>query len=143
GIYDKLVTRIEGLKLAPYRLETYKKQGVMRDFFEEGREEALVGIFKSRYLKRFESSIEAFRISVRRALAFLKTFESYILEGKLLRSSDFHKALQYLDRESEEDDAVPTSLADKLDDNEEARRMLASMQTVDTASYDLRRLHEA
>ena len=82
GIYDKLVNRIEGLKLAPYRLETYKKQGIVRDQFEEGREEALVGIFKSRYLKRFESSIDAFRISVRRALEFLETFESYVLEGK-------------------------------------------------------------
>src|SRR6266702_1630998 len=55
GIYDKIVARIESLRLAPYRLETYKKQGVQRDQFEEGREEALVGIFKSRYLKRFES----------------------------------------------------------------------------------------
>ena len=34
GIYDKLVNRIEGLKLAPYRLETYKKQGIIRDQFE-------------------------------------------------------------------------------------------------------------
>ena len=33
GIYDKLVNRIEGLKLAPYRLETYKKQGIARDEF--------------------------------------------------------------------------------------------------------------
>jgi len=40
GIYEKLVNRIEGLKLAPYRLETYKKQGITRDQFEEGREEA-------------------------------------------------------------------------------------------------------
>ena len=73
-------------QLAPYNLEAFKKAGVEIDEFEEGRERALVGIFKSRYLKRFESSIEAFRISVRRALAFLRTFESYILDGRLIKA---------------------------------------------------------
>src|SRR5712691_4509752 len=34
GIYDKIVARIESLRLAPYRLETYKKQGIRRDQFE-------------------------------------------------------------------------------------------------------------
>ena len=89
GIYESIVERIESLMLAPYKLELYKRKGIERDQFEEGREEALVGIFKSRYLKRLESSIEAFRISVRRALEFLETFESYILAGKVLDSSSF------------------------------------------------------
>jgi len=143
GIYDEVVEGIASLKLAPYNLEVYKKQGAQIDEFEAGREEALVGIFKSRYLKRFESSIEAFRISVRRALAFLKTFESYILEGHLLRSSEFQKALRYLEREGEEDDATPKSLADEIDENEDARRVLESMSHIDPSGYDLRRLHEA
>lgn len=143
GIYDEVVTGIDGLKLAPYNLEAYKKKGVEVDEFERGRELALVGIFKSRYLKRFESSIEAFRISVRRALAFLKTFESYVLDGRLLKSSDFHKALRYLSREDEEDDATPSSLADEMDANEEVQSVLAEMGAVDPSQYDLRRLHEA
>lgn len=143
GIYDEVVSGIESLKLAPYNLEAYKKADVEVDEFEAGREQALVGIFKSRYLKRFESSIEAFRISVRRALEFLKTFESYILGGHLLQSSDFHKALRYLAREDEEDDATPTSVAEEMDANEEARGVLAGMEPVDTSPYDLRRLHEA
>ncbi len=70
GIYTEVVSGIESLRLAPYNLEAYKKAGVEVDEFEVGREQALVGIFKSRYLKRFESSIEAFRISIRRALCF-------------------------------------------------------------------------
>ena len=90
-----------------------------------------------------ESSVEAFRISIRRALAFLKTFESYVLDGRLLQSSDFQKALRYLDREDEEDDATPASLADALDENEEARRALEGMATVDPVLYDLRKLHAA
>ncbi len=62
GIYEFIVSGIESLQLAPYSLESYKKKGIEVDEFEAGREQALVGIFKSRYLKRFESSIEAFRI---------------------------------------------------------------------------------
>lgn len=113
------------------------------DKFEAGREEALVGIFKSRYLKRFESSIESFRISVRRALAFLKTFESYILDGRLIKSTDFHKILRFLSSEDEEDDATPISLADEIDANEEARAFLNTLGTIDPTTYDLRKLHEA
>ena len=143
GIYEFIVSAVESLKLAPYNLEGYKKSGIEVDEFEAGREQALVGIFKSRYLKRFESSIESFRISVHRALAFLQTFESYVLDGRLLKSSDFQKALRYLEREDVEDDALPESLADDLDANEDARRVLEGMATVDPALYDLRRLHKA
>lgn len=141
GIYDKIVARIESLRLAPYRLETYKKQGIQRDQFEEGREEALVGIFKSRYLKRFESSVEAFRISVRRALHFLETFESYILEGKVLDSTSFQKAMRYLSREDEEDDATPGSHSEQLDASVEARQFIDGLPSLDAALYDLKRLH--
>ncbi|MEK7993953.1 MAG: helicase-related protein [Planctomycetota bacterium] len=141
-IYDDVVSGIEALGLAPYSLESYKKAGVKRDEFEEGREQALVGIFKSRYLKRFESSIEAFRISIRRALEFIKTFESYALDGKLLDSSSFQKALRYLEQEDEEDDARPASRAEELDASEEAKEFLAGLPVLDYAQYDLRRLHD-
>jgi len=142
GIYSKIVSRIEGLRLAPYRLETYKKQGIERDQFEEGREEALVGIFKSRYLKRFESSIDAFRISVRRALEFLETFESYILDGKVLDSSSFQKAMRFLTGEDEEDDATPNSRAEELDAHDEARVFIDTLPALDSRQYDLKRLHK-
>ncbi|MBN2575668.1 MAG: helicase, partial [Deltaproteobacteria bacterium] len=143
GIYADVVTGVESLNLAPYNLEAYKKAGVARDELEVGREQALVGIFRSRYLKRFESSVQAFRISVRRALEFLRTFESYLLEGKLLRSSDFRRALAYLSTEDEEDDAMPVSRADEIDASEEAQGVLAEMEQVKTADYDLRRIHDA
>src|SRR5205823_9036382 len=141
GIYDKIVARIESLRLAPYRLETYKKQGITRDQFEEGREEALVGIFKSRYLKRFESSVDAFRISIRRALEFLETFESYVLEGKVLNSASFQKAMRFLAREDEEDDATPSSLSEQLDAHVEARQFINTLPTLNAELYDLKRLH--
>jgi hypothetical protein len=143
GIYEEVVNGIEKLRLAPYNLESYKKAGVEVDEFEQGREEALVGIFKSRFLKRFESSIEAFRISVRRGLEFQKTFESYILGGKVLRSTDFQRVMRYLSREDEEDDATPISRAEEFDAAEEAHEALESLEVVDPAQYDLRKLHEA
>ena len=144
GIYENIVERIESLMLAPYRLETYKRKDIQRDQFEVGREEALAGIFKSRYLKRFESSIEAFRISVRRALEFLETFESYILDGKVLDSSSFQKAMRFLVREDEEDDATstPNSRADQIDSNVEATQFIESLPTLDATQYDLKRLHK-
>lgn len=142
GIYDSVVDAIEGFKLAPYQLETYKKPGIERDEFEIGREEALAGIFRSRYLKRFESSVEAFRISIRRALEFTKTFESYVLDGKVLDSSSFQKAMRYVSNEDEEDDSMPSSKAAELDATEEAKRVLQCLPSLDPAQYDLRRLHE-
>jgi superfamily II DNA or RNA helicase len=143
GIYNFIVSSIESLRLAPYNLEDFKKAGVAIDEFEAGREQALVGIFKSRYLKRFESSIESFRISIRRALTFLKTFETYLLDGKLMKSTDFQKALRYVAREEEEDDATPSSLATEIDESAEAQRVLEAMETIDPTDYDLRKLHEA
>lgn len=143
GIYDKVVAAIDGLVLPAYQLESFKKAGVKRDDFELGREAALAGIFKSRYLKRFESSIEAFRISVRRALEFTRTFESYVLDGKVLDSTTFHKAMRYLSSEDEEDDGTPTSRADDLDAVEQAAEMIAGLDSLDPSQYDLRRLHAA
>ena len=143
GIYAEVVFGIDGLRLAPYNLEAFKKKGVEVNELEAGREQALVGIFKSRYLKRFESSIAAFRISVRRALEFQKTFESYILDGKALKSVDFHRAMRFLEREGEEDDALPTSKADELDASEDAKTALGTMPVVDPAQYNLWALHAA
>lgn len=143
GIYDDIVHGVESLRLAPYNLEAYKRKDEERDVFELGREQALVGIFKSRYLKRFESSIESFRISVRRALEFLKTFESYLLDGTLVGSRDFHKMARYVEREGEDDEATPRSLADELDEHQEVRQILDSLEPLDTRLYDLRRVHEA
>ena len=143
GIYDQVVAAIDGLKLAPYQLETYKKAGVKRDQFEQGREEALAGIFRSRYLKRFESSVDAFRITVRRALEFTKTFESYLLDGKLLDSKSFQKSMRYLSHEDEDTESNPGGRAAEMDANESAREILETLTQLDTTRYDLRKLHEA
>ena len=100
---------------------------------------ALVGIFKTRFLKRLESSIEAFRLSLRRALTFEETYKDYLLDGKVVSSKDFQKAIRFLARD-EEDDIAAGSVADELDAVAEAREYIESLPTVDLNQYELRKL---
>jgi len=143
GLYNEIVAAIEGLTLAPYKVESYKKKEAIKDDqdhkWEEGREIALVGIFKTRFLKRLESSIESFRLSLRRALTFEETYLDYLLDGKLVTSRDFQKVIRFLARD-EEDDLTAGSLADELDAVAEAKAYLESLPKVDRNEYDLRRL---
>src|SRR5208283_4937973 len=113
--------------------------GRVRYKWEEGREIALVGIFKTRFLERLESSIESFRLSLRRALTFEETYLDYLLDGKLVTSRDFQKVIRFLARD-EEDDLTAGSLADELDAVDEAKAYLDSLPKVDRNEYDLRRL---
>jgi len=143
GIYQDIVTWIESLRLAHYGLEEYKLDEAKRDEFELGRQMALVGIFKTRFLKRLESSIEAFRISIRRALEFVKTFDAYLSDGRLLDSTSFRESMRYLGSDGEDDAALPTSRADGLEAIEEARAVLDELPTLDITQYDLRALRTA
>jgi len=81
---------------------------------------ALVGIFKTRFLKRLESSVEAFRLSVELALTFEETYKDHLLDGRLVSSKDFQKAMRYLARDVE-DDLATGSVVDELDAVAEAR----------------------
>jgi superfamily II DNA or RNA helicase/HKD family nuclease len=143
GLYDKIVAAINSLSLAPYKLETYKKKSAVRDEeqhkFEEGREEGLVGIFKTRFLKRLESSVESFRLSLRRALTFEETYKDYLLDRKVVSSKDFQKAIRFLARD-EEDDIAAGSVADELDTVADAKQYIEGLPTVDLNEYDLRKL---
>ena len=78
------------------RLETYRKPEFRDDktTFEVGREEGLVGIFKTRFLKRLESSVEAFRKSVHRAIVFEKVYMEFLLNKQVIASADFWKMVQ-------------------------------------------------
>jgi hypothetical protein len=118
GIYQRIVRSIEDLKLAPYDLETYKADPKAQDAMLVGRGRALIGIFKSRYLKRLESSVAAFRISVFRLMEYLLTFRHYILGNVLLEPTDFWKLLGTIERDLE-DDAQAQEHAEEDDDDEE------------------------
>ncbi|MBN2561149.1 MAG: helicase [Phycisphaerae bacterium] len=143
GLYGEIVAAIESLSLAPYSLETYRKPETILDEqaheWQQGREQGFVGIFRTRFLKRLESSVEAFRVSLHRALTFESTYLDYLLDGKVVASKDFQKAMRFLERDTE-DDPSPGSVADALDDVEEARAYIESLPRVDLNQYDLRKL---
>jgi superfamily II DNA or RNA helicase len=145
GFYQEIVRRIESLNLPHYNLESYKKQGLAQDEFELGRQVALVGIFKSRFLKRLESSIDAFRISIRRALEFAKTVDEYVQADMILDAASFQTAMRLLaadDEDSEEND-VPISRAEQFDTDVAAREVIDLLPRLDPEQYDRRRLHRA
>ena len=102
------------------------------------KRQALVGIFKSRFLKRLESSIEAFRISISRALAFAKTFDEYLQDDIILDSSSFQNAMRLLAADEEDSEVsngdVPASFAEDIDASEEARQIIAQLPRLDTAN---------
>jgi superfamily II DNA/RNA helicase len=144
GFYRQIVRRIEALNLAHYNLESYKRSSEKPDDFELGRQVALVGIFKSRYLKRLESSIGAFRVSIRHALEFVKTFDEYLQEDIILDSSSFQHAMRLLeDDDSDSEDATPTSRAAEMDEAEVAHERIESLPRLDPEKYDRRKLHRA
>jgi SNF2 family DNA or RNA helicase len=143
GLYGEIVAEIERLSLAPYQIESYKKKSAIRDEqehkWEKGREVALVGIFKTRFLKRLESSIFSFRESLRRALVFEETYLDYLLDGTVVSSRDFQRLMRFLARD-EEDEPAAGSLAEELDAVAEARAYLDALPKLDLNQYDLRKL---
>lgn len=143
GLYGDIVAAIDSLSLAPYSLESYRKSETILDEqeheWQQGRELGFVGIFRTRFLKRLESSVEAFRVSLYRALTFESTYLDYLLDGKVVASKDFQKAMRFLERDIE-DELSPGSVADELDDVEAAREYIDSLPRVDLNQYDLRRL---
>lgn len=143
GLYTEIVAEIERLSLAPYQLESYRKSEAVRDKqeheWETGREVALVGIFKTRFLKRLESSIHAFRESLRRALVFEETYLDFLLEHTVVHSKDFHRLMRFL-AQDEEDEPAAGSVYEDLDAHEQAREYIEGLEKVDLNEFDMRRL---
>jgi superfamily II DNA or RNA helicase len=144
GIYHLIVRGIEALHLPHYYLEFYKLGEENQDEFELGRQQALVGIFKSRFLKRLESSIDAFRISIRRALEFAKTFDEYVQDGIILDAASFQAAMRLVasdEEDTESNNEPPHSQAESIDEHESAREIIDALPRLDPVRYDRRRLH--
>src|SRR5262249_388771 len=82
-----------------------------------------------------------FRLSVKRALRFEATYLDYLLDGKVVSSRDFQKALRCLPGD-EEDDLAVGSVADELDEVAEAKRLIDALPKGDLNEDDLRALRE-
>ena len=63
-----------------------------KDFSKKlGRNEAVIAILKMLFLKRLESSIEAFRISIERLLDFQRKFLQVFEQGRMLDRDTYRK----------------------------------------------------
>ena len=143
GLYTEVAAAIESLSLAPYRLEAYRRKDAIENRqdheWEVGRENALVGIFKTRFLKRLESSLDAFRLSVARALTFEETYFDALLDGRVVGSRDFQKVVRFLARD-DEDEMDAGSLFGEIDESTEAKAYIDSLPKLDRNEFNLREL---
>jgi len=123
NIYDDIVDQVNQLHLAAYNLEQYKKEKTKQDEDDDKRNQALIGLIKTLFLKRFESSIDAFRISINRQLNFQKAFLEQLEQGRLLDSAEYRKTLAFEDEEPEAIESI-----------------MAELPRIDTSSYDVERI---
>lgn len=115
--YDKLNEEIEKYQLALFKPSTYvlpkykdQYQGEtnIRNFSQENREKFLIGMMKVNFLKRLESSVKSFAITMDRTVSKIED-----LEGRL-------KAYQKL-RDGKEQDLQASLFSMQEEDDEELR----------------------
>lgn len=127
GFYEKIVARIESLSLISFNIEQYRKGDIDQEV-ERVRQysNALIGILKTLYLKRLESSLAAFEVSIRRQQQFQERFYDMLVNHERLLDSATNRRLLAL--EALEDDTV-------IDDIE---AIIQSLPEADIRDYDLR-----
>ena len=107
GMYKEISETISSkLSMAYYRLLEYKLNGSLTEAeqLELGRMIAIGGIFRTILLKRLESSVNAFRLSVTKQILFLENLKTYLNDGWLLSKKTFNKYLLLADEELEPED---------------------------------------
>jgi superfamily II DNA or RNA helicase len=128
GLYFGISNQIDSLTLPPYNIKLFKKKKQKEDEKEVKRNDALVALQKSLYLKRFESSLIAFKRSITNQRDFqTKFYEILTQQGKLLDSKNFRKLI--LATEDEEESNSGNSI-------------IESLEEVDTKDYDINQLEQ-
>jgi len=101
GFYVEISNQIGNLTLVSYNVEAYKRDRAAEIV---QRNEALIGIQKTIFLKRLESSLRAFEVSVRRQREYQRRFFEELQSGKLLDSPRYRKILALEEDETNTDD---------------------------------------
>lgn len=123
GFYAEIAAQIENLSLVSYNLEQFR---TARDETTVERGNAIIGIIKTTFLKRLESSLAAFRVSVERQARFQRRFCEFLEQGRLLDSPSHRKLIAL-----EEEEEPP----------EEVEALIASLPEVAAGDYDLASIH--
>lgn len=125
GLYAGIANQIDELQLAPYNIKGFKKQKNKQEEDDVKRNDALVALMKSLYLKRLESSLIAFESSIRNQRNFQERFFSLLQQGKLLDSQNFRKILA-----AETDEEESSSVED----------LIESLNEIDPKDYQIEKL---
>jgi superfamily II DNA or RNA helicase len=141
-MFEKAFTRTKPLFTLPmyYPLAWYKGADKTIDALEEGRQEQVVGLIRTNFLKRFESSVAAFELScdrlLRKLLAFLEVHSETDAEKKRLERWKTQNAeiLGYAATRQlefwEDDESDP-------DDDIVPQEMLDAVERLDRKDYDV------
>jgi len=108
------------LNMAYYKILEYKKEKELsiQEKLALGRMIAIGGIFRTILLKRLESSVEAFRISINNHIKFLQNLPKFIKQGKLLRKESFRKYILFQDDQLDVDSFIEELESFNVDDYE-------------------------
>ncbi|MCS6858969.1 MAG: helicase-related protein [Abditibacteriales bacterium] len=129
GLYAECAQVIEGLKLAPYTLEEFRKDAP--DKVESAKQRSLAGLLQMLYLKRLESSVTALRISFERQRDFQAKFLELLQRGKLLDSAHYRKIFVWAQSD------------ESGEDEPDVKELINSLPEVDAKEYDLEDIRQA
>jgi len=156
GIYEECANAIENLILASYNVDAYRKdvyherrksfetikrillsrgwqEKDVNDFLMKlGRNEAIIAILKVLFLKRLESSVEAFKLSIRRLIDFQEKFLEILEKGRILDRENYRKF--FLEDETVELEGRVESIHEPY---------LEALPEIDSTSYEVDKIREA
>lgn len=113
GMYKEIAETIATkLTMAYYKILQYKKQELQTqdEILALNRMIAIGGIFKTILLKRLESSVESFRISVKHHTRFLTMMLDCLEKGKLISKLKYTQFLRYVVAQDEDSDEDPEEI---------------------------------
>ncbi len=135
GFYQKIVALIETLELCSFDIERFRKGKETGEIkTARQRSEALIGILKTLYLKRLESSLTAFRISIERQRTFQARFYDLLLQERLLDPASNRKLIALEAQEDANGDGTNEAEIDAI---------IGALDEIDILEYDLRAIRRA
>ena len=118
GFYKNVAASIDKLTLAVYNVEDYK---FLKDKKTLDINAALLGIMRTRFLKRLESSLYAYTKSVESQIQFQKKVLEAIDKGKVLTARDYRRLIA-------------------LDDEFEITNIFNDLDAISETLFDVKRL---
>ena len=141
GIYDQVIDTIKRLNFAVYNLDAYGLEKQLNNKEREERDRAVkrnesyIGILKTTYLKRAESSLAALTSTVQNQVRYLESFLELLAQGKVLRPKDAQKIKVVFGGN------LPDDLTQVAEVNEKLEALLAKLPHVEAALYEQERLN--